>query len=145
MVAVLGVAAAACGGPTTPHWTGDGVHIVDGYWMQREQACEAAPGGCDAAVLAAERSLGVDPATVVRQATAGVPGSYLESDGRAMVMVTSGWSMFVILDLKDGTRRVAGYGCFGVPDPPPSGTDNCGVASMGAYQVGHEPTIPAGP
>ena len=140
LIAVIGILA-GCAGPTTPHWADSGVHAVDGYWILAEQPCDlGSSGSCVAAVRTAEATLGIDPSSVTRAATAGLPRTWIRMDGQAMTIldVTSGSpSEFVVVDLANGTRRVTGFGCLSVPDP--SGAVQCLAFGLSKYEVGSSP------
>jgi hypothetical protein len=131
-----------CAAPTAPHWSGDGIHVVDGYWMLREQPCDLGSADlCDVVAQTAETRLGVDSKAVVRVATAELPRwESVGADGQSRVVIrsTSGLAMFVILDLADGSRHVTGVGCLAVPNP--DGSTTCLPDDLTDYRVGHWPT-----
>jgi hypothetical protein len=122
-VLIILVVAAACSSPRTPSpiWSGDGLHVVDGYWILAEQPCDpASDERCAAMVTAAEVALGIDPTSVVGSASTALPvPKAVRSDGRVEVYMrnTTGTEAFLILDLADGSRRIVGIGCSGVPNP----------------------------
>ena len=134
-------ALAACATPTDPHWSDAGIHVVEGHWLPTERPCDlASTDGCVAAVRAAEAGLGVDPHATVRASTAGLPRQWVRSDGQTVVVIpaySGAPPEFVILDLADGSRRVTGYGCWGVPKA--DGSMNCGEVPLDQYRVGHSP------
>jgi hypothetical protein len=137
LVAVAG----ACATPTDPHWTDDGIHVVDGHWVPTEHPCDLASADtCVTAVRAAEASLAIDPHAVAGAATARLPRRWVRSDGQT-VYVNPSYSgsppEFVIVDLANGSRRVTGYGCWGVPNE--DGTMNCGAVPLDQFRVGHSP------
>ena len=128
---------AACASPTVPHWADEGVHAVDGYWILTEQRCDlASTDQCVELVRSAETALGIDPTMVVGGAIAGVPSAWVRSDGQS-VGVIGHRGQFVVLDLVDGTRRVTGYGCAGVPNP--DGSMLCRAGPFEDYHVGQSP------
>jgi hypothetical protein len=144
LAAALGmVVLAACVTTTpSPTWTGDGIHVVDGYWVLAEHPCDmASADACVEEVRAAEAALGVVPAVVVRRATADLPAlRSVRSDGQVSIKVrnTTGLEAFAILDLADGSRKVVGIGCLGVPGP--QGRD-CRATPFDEYRVGAAPTF----
>ena len=131
----------ACATPTDPHWSDAGIHVVDGHWLPAESPCDlASTDDCVAAVRAAEAGLGIDPRATVTASTAGLPRQWVRSDGQAVVVIpaySGAPPEFVILDLADGSRRVTGYGCWGVPEA--DGSMNCGAVPLDQYRVGHSP------
>lgn len=137
--ALIGILLGACSGPTTPHWSDDGVHVVDGYWILAEQPCQITADGCLAAVKAAETSLDIAPDRVARAATARIPNHWTRADGRTVIVLATTQRDFVVLDLVDGSRRVVVYGCGGVSVV--EGTRPCGAYADDTYEVGHSPPI----
>jgi hypothetical protein len=133
---------AGCSTPTSPRWADDGIHIVDGYWILAEKPCDLASSDpCVVAVDTAEIEMAIDPKTVVRGATAGLPHKWVRSDGQEMTVIegTSGTpSQFVVVDLADGSRRVIAFGCLGVPSP--DGSTTCLAYPLDRYRVGNIPT-----
>jgi hypothetical protein len=134
----IALAAGACASQVTPRWVDVGVHPVDGYWILAEQPCDGAADACGDVVRAAVPALGVDPKTIVRSWTAGLPVEWMRSDGRvaSVLFNTSGFEQFVVLDLADGSRRVIGVGC-GMPNP--DGSARCLPSSLESYRVGLQP------
>jgi hypothetical protein len=130
--------AIACAVPTTPHWSDDGVHVVDGTWIVAEHPCATTAGDCLAAVRAAEGSMDIAPDRVVRAATAGIPNHWTRADGQTIIVLATTQRDFVVLDLADGSRRVIIYGCGGVSV---DGTQPCGAYADDTYQVGHSPPV----
>jgi hypothetical protein len=137
LIAFLAVGYAA---PTIPHWVGDGVHSVDGYWVLAERPCDLESADpCGDFVRAGVDALGVDPKTVTRGATAGLPVEWMRSNGRVAWVGwnSTGLQQFVLLDLVDGSRRAVGIGCL--PVPRSDGSAICCRSPLDAYLVGHEP------
>ena len=56
-----------------------------------------------------------------------------------MLRNTTGSASFVILDLADGSRRVIGVSCWGVPNE--DGSMNCGAGPFDDYRVGATPSF----
>jgi hypothetical protein len=130
----------ACAAPTTPRWIDDGVHAVDGYWILTERTCHlASSDACVTAVRVAVSALDIDPTTIVKTATAGLPRSWVRSDGRVVGILpnSTGPQLFAVLDLADGSRRVIAVSCAGIPNP--EGSMGCGATPLETYVVGHEP------
>ena len=134
----------ACASPTVPHWADDGVHAVDGYWILTERPCNLrSPDPCVEQVRLAEKALDIDPGTVLAGATAALPSQWVRSDGRlAQILFSTSGSIpiLVVLDLADGTRRIAAYGCAGIPQPDGSTLCRAGVPiGLEDYSVGGSP------
>jgi hypothetical protein len=128
---------AACASPTAPHWADEGVHAVDGYWILTEHPCDLKSSDpCVEQVRMAESALGIDPTMVVGGAIAGVPSTWVRSDGRSAAVIGHR-GQFVVLDLVGGTRRVTGYGCGGVQNP--DGSMLCSAGPFEDYRVGQSP------
>jgi hypothetical protein len=136
-VSLSAAALTACSTPTTPHWTDDGVHVVDGYWITAERPCEITTEGCLAAVRAAEVSMDIPAEEVTGAATARIPNHWVRADGKPAIILATGEREFVILDLADGTRRVIVYGCGGISVV--EGVRPCGAYVDDTYAVGHSP------
>ncbi len=137
MFVLVGFLLSGCSAPTTPHWSDDGVHIVDGYWILSESPCEITLDGCLAAVLAAEASMNIAPDRVARAATAPIPNHWTGADGHTFVILSTTRRDFVVLDLVDGTPRVIVYGCGGISVV--EGIQPCGAYADDTLQVGHSP------
>jgi hypothetical protein len=136
---VMAVAAGACASPVAPRWVDAGVHPVDDYWILAERPCDAGADACGNFVRAAVAALDVDPKTIVKSSTAGLPVQWMRSDGRVVGILPSstGPQQFVVLDFADGTRRVIAVSCGGIPNP--DGSMGCGATPLETYVVGHEP------
>ena len=141
---VVGVTACTTG-HGNPHWIGDGLHVIDGYWMLAEQPCgSSATDECDVAIRSALAALGIAPATVTKGAIATPPGSWARADGEVILGNFAGLAhpLFAILDLADGTRRVVGLSCTGTRI---DGTGTlmslpiCQPFAMDRYRVGNAP------
>jgi hypothetical protein len=135
---------AACASPTDPQWADEGVHAVDGYWPLTERPCDlTSPDPCVEQVRLAGKALDIDPGTVLAGATAALPSQWVRSDGRlAQILFSTSGSIpiLVVLDLADGTRRIAAYGCAGIPQPDGSTLCRAGVPiSLEDYSVGGSP------
>jgi hypothetical protein len=127
------------------HWSGDGSHVVDGYWMGAEVSCDPASADeCGAAIRAAETALGVDPNTVVKSSVA-FPPSWVRGNGEIVLgTVTGPWQpRFAIIDLAAGPRRVVGFTCRGAGSNSPDGTvasrTSCKPIALDEYRVGSSP------
>jgi hypothetical protein len=143
-VVVIAVALAACAGTTVGSaWSGPGLHVVDGYWMLAERPCDlAAADECATNVALAASELGLGPQDFARAATAGLPTwRSVRSDGQVSVVLQnrSGYAYFMILDLANGSRRVVGVSCTGVPNP--DGSMNCRSGPFDDYRVGATPSF----
>ena len=140
----FGVVLATCATASpSPTWSGDGIHVVDGTWVLAEQPCDPISDElCRAVVTAAEAALGIDPTSVVRSATTALPVlKAVLPDGQVMVWMrsTSGVAAFAVLDLADGSRRVVGIACIGVPNP--DGSRYCDPIPLDDYRVGAAPSF----
>jgi hypothetical protein len=114
LLGVLLLLVAACS--SEPHWVGDDVHVVDGFWLQRETPCPfESVGECQVAVEAALAGSGLAGPDVGEVATADWPMSYVDGTGGTILGTTSGISRSsaVIVDLPDGSREVVGVLCSG--------------------------------
>lgn len=132
--------AGACSDQSMPQWVDDGVHAVDGYWVLSEQPCVAVSSHqCTTFAAIAETALGIDPRLVVGVALAGLPQLWERSNGQIAITLprSSGTLVAVVLDLADGTRRVTGVGCLGVPNA--DGSTTCLASPLDTYRVGHPP------
>jgi hypothetical protein len=127
----------------SPTWSGDGLHAVDGYWILAEQPCDPASDElCAALVTAAESALDIGQTLVVHTATTALPVlKSVRADGQVRVYLhnSTGPVAFVILDLADGSRRVVGVGCVGVPNP--DGSRYCARNPFDDYRVGAVPSF----
>jgi hypothetical protein len=135
---------AACAGTTVgAAWSGPGLHAVDGYWILAKRPCDVTSiDTCATAVILAATELDIDPRDVVRVATAGLPTlRSVRADGQVYVVLTntSGYAQFLILDLANGSRRVVGVSCTGVPNP--DGSANCRAGPFDDYRVGATPSF----
>lgn len=131
----------ACAAPIAS-WGGDGIHAVDGYWILAERPCDTLTDLCVEEMQAAEAAIGVDPGTVVRQATAGLPQwRSVGPLGQVSIRLDnrSGLANFVVLDLADGSRRVIGIGCPGVQHG--DGAPRCWALPFDDYRVGATPSF----
>jgi hypothetical protein len=144
-LAVVVVAAACATTPTSPHWLGKGVHVVDGYWMLAEDPCgSVAPDACGDAISSARAALGLSAEMVIRGATATPPTSWMTAEGHVVLGTYAGLSQprFAILDLAEGTRRVVGLSCTGTMTDG-TGTvvrlPSCQPSPMDRYRVGNDP------
>jgi len=143
-VAVVAIVT-ACAGPTVPHWADAGVHAVDGFWILAERPCEfASTDPCVEQVRIAREALGIDRGTVAGASTASLPSQWVRSDGRAAQVLfntTGSAPILVVLDLAGGSRRIAVYGCGGIPQP--DGSMLCGAGppqgNIENYRVGRSP------
>lgn len=127
----------------TAAWGGDGIHEVDGYWILAERPCDMASADlCVDEMRAAEVSIGIDPRSVVRRATASLPNwRSVGPLGQVSIRLDnrSGLANFVVLDLADGSRRVVGIVCPGVRGP--DGSPRCGALPFDDYRVGASPSF----
>jgi hypothetical protein len=126
-----------CSTSTMPHWSDDGVHVVDGYWILAEHPCEITADGCLAEVRAAAESMDIASDRVARAATAQIPNHWTRADGQTVIVLATTQRDFVVLDLVDGSRRVIVYGCGGISVV--DGTQPCGAYADDTYEVGHSP------
>jgi hypothetical protein len=113
ILVLLALGTVACA-PTGPHWVGDNIHVVDGYWVDTERPC--LPVDCATAFEEALRALpAADAAQVVGAALADYPSAYVDSSGTTILMANGGlWAPhIVVLDLADGRRRVVMLACMG--------------------------------
>ena len=137
----IAIAIAACASPTTPHWSDDGVHVVDGYSILAEQPCDLASADpCVAAVPIAAKALGVEASTIVAAATAGLPHTWMQANGQQANVLEARSGLpaeFIVLTLSNGLRRVIGYGCAGVPNQ--NGSRTCPAFPLEQYRAGHAP------
>jgi predicted small secreted protein len=144
IVVVGAVVLAACATTTVESgWSGAGLHVVDGYWILAERQCDMRSADmCATEATLAETALSIDPRDVVRAASAGLPTwRSVRSDGQVVVVIQSrsGFAYFMILDLTDGSRRVVGVSCTGVPNP--DGSANCRSGPFDDYRVGAAPSF----
>jgi hypothetical protein len=81
----------------------------------------------------------IDPTTIVKTATAGLPREWVRSDGRVVSILpnSTGPQLIAVLDLADGSRLVIAVSCAGIPNP--DGSMGCGATPLETYRVGHEP------
>ncbi len=134
----------ACSGP---HWVGDGVEVVDGYWVMDARSCDDA--GCTAAKHAALLAIGdPDGSTVAAVWDAQWTSAYVDELGYTVSRAISrpiGLDFFVaILDLKDGTRRVVPISCsYESGATAADQWDDCGPDGLDHWfnQVGNEPWL----
>lgn len=135
---------AACS--SSPHWVGDCVEAIDGYWVQRVGPCDVA--GCDEAVRAALLAIG-DPtgAIVAKVSQADWTGPYDDGDGSVIVQMISPPIGIVfpvmVLDLADGTRRVVPLLCELADGTASSPWARCasGGVDNASHRVGNEPWL----
>jgi hypothetical protein len=139
--AVLLVIAACTSGP---HWVGDGVQAIDGYWLQNVGPC-GGPGCVEterAAMIAIGASVG---STVSGALRADWTGAYDDGHGRVILQTISGpvglQLAIVVLDLVDGTRRVVPIRCDDPSEIPGVQWNDCVSDGIDhAYnRVGNEP------
>jgi hypothetical protein len=143
----LGVVAfaAGCSAPTTPHWVGDGVHVVDGYWMLAETPCgSVALDECGDAISSARAALGLGADMVIRSATAPPPTTWVTAEGHLVLGNYAGLSRprFAILDLADDTRRVVPLSCTGTMTDGTGAVirlPSCQPSPMDRYRVENSP------
>jgi hypothetical protein len=142
------VVVAACGtGHESPHWVGDGLHVVDGHWMLAELPCgSSAPNECDVAMRSARAALGIAAASVTRGAIATPPSSWVGADGQLILGAFAGLAQpwFAILDLADGTRRVVGLSCTGTLTDGTGALVSlpmCQPFAMDRYREGNAPSF----
>jgi len=135
---------AACSGP---HWIGDGVEPVEGYWIMDARICS--DPGCAAAARAALLAIG-DPEskTVTRVRVAQWTGPYVDERGSTQMQTISGppgIAFFLeVLELRDGSRRLVPIACaYESGAPAAERWNHCGPDGMDhAYnRVGHEPWL----
>jgi hypothetical protein len=135
---------AACAGP---HWLGDGVEQVDGYWIMDARSCDEP--GCTAAKRAALVAIGdPDGATVAAVRDARWTGAYVDELGYTQMQATSGApgiDFFVeVLDRKDGSRRLVPIACsYESGAPVAEQWNHCGPDGMehDFNRVGREPWL----
>jgi hypothetical protein len=136
---------AACAGP---HWVGDAVEQVDGYWVLGARSCTDA--GCTAAKRAALLAIGdPDGSTVTAVWDAQWTDAYVDELGHTILRTISppiGLDFFVeILDLKDGSRRIVPIACsYESGAPVADHWNDCGPdggIDHSYNQVGNEPWL----
>lgn len=113
ILVLLAFGIVACA-PTGPHWVGEHIHVVDGYWVDTERSC--LPVDCATAFEEALRALpAADAAQVVGAVLADYPSGYVDATGKTILMANGGlWAPhIVVLDLADGRRRVVMLACMG--------------------------------
>lgn len=134
----------ACSGP---HWVGDGIETVDGYWVMGARSCGDA--GCTAAKRAALLAIGdPDGSTVTTVWDAQWTSAYVDELGYTQMPIISppvGLDFFVqVLDLQDGSRRIVPIACsYESGAPAATQWDHCGPDGMehGYNRVGNEPWL----
>jgi hypothetical protein len=103
---------AACT-PGQPRWTGENLHVVDGYWVDAETACRLVD--CRIEVAAAMVAMtDAERDAIVSASLAGEPRGYISSTGESHVVsvrTPSQVPSIVIFDLADGRRRVVTLIC----------------------------------
>ncbi len=87
---------AACSAPTAAHWSDDGIHLVDGYWILEEHPCEVTADGCLDEVRAAELSMDIPAESVAGAATAVIPSHWTRADGQTIVILATTQRNFVV-------------------------------------------------
>jgi hypothetical protein len=146
-VVVLGallLLVSACSGP---HWVGDRVEVVDGYWVMGARSCD--DPGCTAAERAALLAIGdPDGKTVAAVWDGQWTEAYVDELGYTQMRTTSGAvgiDFFVeILDMQDGSRRIVPISCsYESGAPAADHWNDCGPDGMehGYNGVGNEPWL----
>ena len=142
---VLLVVLSACS--SGAQWLGDGVHAVDGFWVQRETVCSQAL--CVEAIAAAQDAVAesgegpiskVSNADWVRSWDDGHGGTVL---GIRNASMGATWITLVV-DLEDGTRRVVPVRCERQGSVGAGAKQaSCVVDMAGSdyYRVGSEPWL----
>jgi hypothetical protein len=133
LLGTLGAGCAASGA----HWADPGVHQVDGYWVTQESSCgsESPADYCDRLVATGTTQLPPGSPAITRIATAGVPMTWVRSDGTEIPTAWGGFGVpvFVIFDLAGGQRRAFEIYCE--PAGAPGGA-SCVPLPGDAYRVG---------
>jgi hypothetical protein len=141
-LAVVALALVACALPQ-PRWSGENLHVVDGYWVGTEQQCsDAVDWDCEAAVKAALSILApVEAGDVIGTWIAPVPTSYVDPDGREHIQTRAGLlsSTFVIFDLGGGHRRAVGVDCGRGHDPGGVEMTLCRPSDLSRFSVTRQP------
>jgi hypothetical protein len=136
------LAVAACSLSTTANpdgWWDVGVEAIDGYWVVPGGPCDPATDAmCGMAVDAAIATVQArEPgAPIVAVTTARYPA---QREPDQVTFTYAGWQhpRFLILDLADGTRRVAALSCGVVHhDPLGESIEGCIPADLEMFRVG---------